>query len=154
MGGRIFRFRASRAGGYVLTDKANFWIALAPYFHPLYSILIIAAYGGLSLFYDLHPYTPFLFALLGLTWAFHFSFTLWMIPKGQSDLTSYGTFFSLVVIYTLNLLQVCALLIFAAPEITFAGFAAELVHFGTEFADAALRIFNTALQHLVRGMAG
>ena len=153
MGGRIFGFRASRTGGYVLTDKANFWIALAPYFHPLYSIVIIAVYGGLSLFYDLRPYTPLLFALLGLTWAFHFSFTLWMIPKGQSDLTSHGTFFSLVVIYSLNLLMVCALLIFAAPEITFAGFGAELLRYGTDFADAALRVFNTALRHFIGGLA-
>ena len=152
MGGRIFKFRASRTGGYVLTDKANFWIALAPYFHPLYSILIIAVYGGLSLFYDLKPYTPLLFALLGLTWAFHFSFTLWMIPKGQTDLSSYGTFFSLVVIYLINLLLVCALLIFAAPEITFAGFAAELVHFGSDLADAALDLFNTAVRYFVSGI--
>ena len=29
MGGKVFDFRASRNGGYVITDKSNFWIALA-----------------------------------------------------------------------------------------------------------------------------
>jgi hypothetical protein len=87
MGGNVFDFKASRKGGYIITDKSNFWIALAPYFWPLYSIGVIAIYGVTSVFYDLQSHTSILFGLLGLTWAFHFSFTLWMIPKGQTDLT-------------------------------------------------------------------
>ncbi len=35
MGGRVSRFRVSREGGHVITSKANFWIALAPYFFPM-----------------------------------------------------------------------------------------------------------------------
>ena len=127
MGGKIFGFRASREGGYVLTDKTNFWIALAPYFHPLYSIVVIALYGGVSVFYDLRPLTPFLFGLLGLTWAFHLSFTLWMIPKGQSDLKYHGTIFSLVIIYVMNLLLLLALLIIAAPEVKLSTFTHALL---------------------------
>src|SRR5262249_14410749 len=42
MGGRVSRFRVSSDGGHVITTKANFWIALAPYFFPIYSILTIA----------------------------------------------------------------------------------------------------------------
>ena len=30
----------------MVTTKENFWIALAPYFFPIYSIFAIAIYGG------------------------------------------------------------------------------------------------------------
>ena len=104
MGGRVSRFRVSRSGGHILTDKNNFVIALAPYFFPLYSILAIGLYGALSLFLNLQPYGGrVLYVVVGITWAFHLSFTCWMIPKNQTDLSDNGTFFSLVVIYLINL---------------------------------------------------
>jgi len=134
-GGKVSRFEVSRDGGYIVTDTHNFWIALAPYFYPLYSLALIVLYGVASLFYDL-PHlgatfllmTPlqWLFLLLGASWAFHLSFTLWMIPKGQSDLSSHGNFFSLVIIYLMNLLVLALFLIVAAPEISFASFGREL----------------------------
>ena len=104
MGGRVSRFRVGRDGGHIVTDRNNFWIALAPYFFPLYSLLVIALYGVLSLFLNVQPYGRLLYAVIGATWAFHFTFTCWMIPKNQTDLTDHGTFFSLVVIYLMNLL--------------------------------------------------
>jgi hypothetical protein len=127
MGGRVSRFEVAREGGHIVNDTHIFWIALAPYFYPLYTFAIIAIYGIVSVFHDVAPYTSVLFALIGLTWAFHISFTLWMIPRGQTDLTYHGTFFSLVVIYLMNLVLLTALLIFAAPEVTFAGFATEFL---------------------------
>ena len=127
MGGRVSQFKVRREGGYIVTNKHNFWIALAPYFYPVYSILVIFLYGVASLFYNLAPYTSVLFGLLGLTWAFHLSFTLWMIPKGQSDLSYHGTIFSLVVIYLMNVLVLSALLIVAAPEVTVSVFGHDLL---------------------------
>jgi hypothetical protein len=147
MGGTIFRFRARRDGGYVVTDKANFWIALAPYFHPFYAMLVLLAYGTASWFYDLRPFAPALYFALGLTWSYHLCFTLWMIPKGQTDLTAHGMFFSIVVIYTLNLLILSALLIFAAPEVSLGSFAGELVRHGGELADFVLALFHAAVRH-------
>ena len=93
MGGRVSRFRVGRDGGHVVTNKNNFWIALTPYFFPLYSILAIAAYGLLGLFVNVQPYGRLLYAVVGATWAFHFTFTCWMIPKNQTDLSDQGTFF-------------------------------------------------------------
>ena len=65
MGGRVSRFKVGREGGHILTDKNNFLIALAPYFFPLYSILVIALYGALSLFVNTQPYGRLLYALVG-----------------------------------------------------------------------------------------
>jgi hypothetical protein len=127
MGGRVSRFRVSRDGGHVVTTKANFWIALAPYFFPIYSILTIAIYGGLSLFLNMQPYGRLLYAVIGATWAFHFTFTCWMIPKNQTDLTDQGTFFSLVIIYLMNLLLLSVMLVLASRQITFESFGADLL---------------------------
>lgn len=126
MGGRVSKFRVARDGGHIITNRTNFWIALAPYFFPLYSFIAIGLYGLGSLFADVAPYGQTLFAVLGATWAFHFTFTCWMIPKNQTDLSDHGTFFSLVFIYLMNVLLLSALLIIASPQITFAGFGAEL----------------------------
>ena len=126
MGGRVSRFRVGRDGGHIVTNRTNFWIALAPYFFPFYSILAIAIYGLLSIFYNVQPYGRLLYAVIGATWAFHLTFTCWMIPKSQSDLRDHGTFFSLVVIYLMNLVLLSVLLIIASPHITFASFGADL----------------------------
>ncbi|MEP6937665.1 MAG: hypothetical protein ABI871_06315 [Chthoniobacterales bacterium] len=127
MGGRVSHFRVGRAGGHIVTDRNNFWIALAPYFFPLYSILAIAVYGLLSLFGDVQPYGRLLYGVIGATWAFHFTFTCWMVPKNQTDLTEQGTFFSLVVIHLMNLLLLSIMLILASARITFTGFGADFL---------------------------
>jgi len=136
MGGRVSRFKVGREGGHILTDKNNFLIALAPYFFPLYSILVIALYGALSLFVNMQPYGRLLYALIGGTWAFHLTFTCWMIPKNQSDLSDNGTTFSLVVIYLINLLLLSAMLIIVSPHITFASFGADILRNIANFSHA------------------
>ncbi|MFZ1221566.1 MAG: hypothetical protein WAO00_19930 [Chthoniobacterales bacterium] len=128
MGGRVSRFRVGREGGHIVTDRNNFWIALAPYFFPLYSLIVIGAYGLLGLFFNVQPYGRLLYALIGVTWAFHFTFTCWMIPKKQTDLTDHGTFFSLVVIYLMNLLLLSIMVVLASSQIGF-------VDLGREFAE-------------------
>jgi len=127
MGGRVSKFRVSGEGGHIVTNRTNFLIALAPYFFPLYSVLAIAVYGIASLFFNVAPYGQLLYAILGITWAFHLTFTCWMIPKNQTDLSDHGTFFSLVFIYVLNLVLLSALLVIASPQITFADFGTDLV---------------------------
>jgi hypothetical protein len=126
MGGRVSRFRVGREGGHIVTNRTNFWIALAPYFFPFYSILAIAAYGISSLFFNVQPYGRLLYAVIGVTWAFHFTFTCWMVPKSQTDLRDQGTFFSLVVIYLMNLMLLSVMLVLASSQTTFASFGADL----------------------------
>src|SRR3989440_4649724 len=142
MGGRVSRFRVSRDGGHVVTSKANFWIALAPYFFPIYSILALITYGLLSLFFNMQPYGRLLYAVIGATWAFHFTFSCWMIPKNQTDLTDQGTFFSLVIIYLMNLLLLSVMLILASPQITFQNFGADLLTNLGNFSNWLLNLFQ------------
>lgn len=151
MGGRVSKFKVGRDGGHIVTDTHNFWIALAPYFFPLYSVLLLGLYGGLSFFYDLQPYGQVLFTLLGLTWAFHVSFTVWMIPKGQSDLSYHGTFFSLVVIYILNFIVLSVLLISASPHVTWISFVEQLLDDAGTFSQWCIELFNATARQMVRG---
>jgi hypothetical protein len=134
MGGRVSRFRVGREGGHIVTDRNNFWIALAPYFFPLYSLIVIGVYGTLGLFLNVQPYGRLLYALIGVTWAFHFTFTCWMIPKKQTDLTDQGTFFSLVVIYLMNLLLLSIMLVLASSQITFADLGRDFIANTDKFA--------------------
>lgn len=149
MGGRVSQFRVGRHGGHIMTDRNNFWIALAPYFFPLYSIIAIGIYGALSLAMDMQPYGRLLYAVIGVTWAFHLTFTCWMIPKSQTDLTDHGTFFSLVVIYLMNLLLLIVMLVVASPQITFADFGSEVGENGGRVSDW----LNLLIERFKRGAA-
>jgi len=137
-------FHVSREGGHIVSNRHNFWIALAPYFFPLYSIAVIGAYGAGTLFWNMEPYHRWLYALIGVTWAFHVSFTLWMIPKGQTDLSYYGTFFSLVVIYLMNLAVLTVLLVIASPHVTWRAFGLEWLRNADGFAQWALALARRA----------
>ncbi len=142
MGGRVSEFKVSHKGGYIMTNKFNFWISLAPYFYPIYSVAVIILYGLASLFWDVAPHTRWLFLALGVTWAFHISFTLWMIPKGQTDLTSHGTFFSLVIIYLMNLALLTALMLLIAPKATIGAFLHEMVENAAHFTGQVMELLR------------
>ena len=133
MGGRVSEFQVRRDGGHIMTNKSNVWIALSPYFYPIYSVLVVVLYAIGWMFCDMAPYTRWLFLALGITWSFHISFTFWMIPKGQSDLSHHGTFFSLVIIYLMNLGVLTCLVLLTAPHATLHGFAREFLHNASEF---------------------
>lgn len=96
----------------------------------------------------MEPYHRWLYALIGVTWAFHVSFTLWMIPKGQTDLTYYGTFFSLVIIYLMNLAVLTVLLVIASPHVTWRGFGLEWLRNAHVFARWALIVAHRAREAL------
>jgi hypothetical protein len=121
------QFHVSLDGGHVLTDRVNTWIALAPYFFPIYSLLVVSLYGVASMATDLSAYRWVLFLLLGFTLAFHLVFTCLLIAKGQPDLHYGGTFFSLMVIYLINLLILTGLLLLTGKEITLRSYGEDFI---------------------------
>jgi len=140
MGGKVSKFRISRDGGYIVTDTNNFWISLAPYFFPIYSIIVLMLYGGVGAFMDVEPYRRWLFGAVGFTWAFHATFTIWMLWQGQTDLIEHGTFFSMMVIYLINFSVLSLMLILASRGVTFASFGNELLQGAADFSDECLRL--------------
>lgn len=150
MGGRVSEFSVTREGGYIVSSKINTWIALAPYFVPIYSVFVIVAYGMVSNLYDLQAHadlaTGLLYGLLGMTWGFHATFTVSMIPRGQTDLAYGGTFFSLTVIYLMNLLVLSLLLTVATPYVSFASFGRELLAHAATFASEAAKVLELLIR--------
>lgn len=106
MGARIGRVRVSRAGGSVQLSESNFLVALAPYFFPLYTILVILLYALLALFFEMRPYEPVWLGLVGLTWGFHLTFTLATLKQRQPDILQHGRLFSYALIYLFNVLGI------------------------------------------------
>ena len=159
--GRVYEKKMwSSDGGYIVTDTSNFWIALAPYFYPLYSLALIVIYGLARLFVDVPHVTAtfllltplqWLYFLLGVTWAFHLTFTFWMIPKGQTDLTAHGNFFSLMVIYLTNLTLITLFLTLASPELDFRTLGGHLLRHAEDFSESAWRLLSVVWVHLFPG---
>ncbi|MDZ4815393.1 MAG: hypothetical protein SGI71_03905 [Verrucomicrobiota bacterium] len=104
LGGKVFSIKVTAEGGHIKTDTVNFWIALAPYFFPFYTFILLGLFLIASLFWNLVPYLSILYFLMGVTWGFHLYFTIVMIPTDQPDITMNGWVFSLVVIYIVNVL--------------------------------------------------
>lgn len=118
-GGTVFRMKVSSRGGYIKTDKNNVWIALAPYFFPIYSGLILWIWWLLSFWIVLEPWELVLYGLLGMSWAFHLTFTVWMlVMTEQSDIAPHGNLFSFSLIYWINLMLLTFFLVLVMPEIT------------------------------------
>ena len=147
MGGRVSKFKVRPDGGYIVTDTNNVWIALAPYFFPIYSVLVLMIYAGLSAFVDVEPYRRWFFGAIGFTWTFHLTFTIWMLWNGQTDLIEHGTFFSMMLIYLINFAILSVMLILASRDVTFWSFGRELLQGAMDFSDLTLRLAHFKPSH-------
>ena len=103
MGARVSRLRVSKSGGSVTLSKSNILIALAPYFFPFYTVLVLVAHYVIGFFFDMSVYEPFWLALVGFTWGFHLTFTATTLMQQQPDIMEHGRIFSYALIYILNL---------------------------------------------------
>ena len=101
-GGRVKRIKASPSGGHVVVTKTNFLIALAPYFFPLYAVLVILIFLAGHLIWNWIQFRVWFHLLLGAAYAFHVTLTGQVLLTRQSDITSQGWLFSAVVIYLGN----------------------------------------------------
>jgi hypothetical protein len=106
MGARVLGLSVGASRGSVTLSKTNPLITLAPYFFPLYTVLIIAAHAVLSLFFGMERYELLWLALVGWTWGFHVTFTAATLMQHQSDVQECGYLFSYAVIYAMNVLGV------------------------------------------------
>jgi len=102
MGGQVKRFKASSKGGHVLVTKSNFLIALAPYFFPLYMLLLVLVFIGGHWVLGWQGPGLWFHLLLGAAYAFHVTLTYHVLKNTQSDITEHGYLFSAVVIFLGN----------------------------------------------------
>ena len=101
-GGSVKKFKASSSGGHVIVDKTNFLISLAPYFFPLYAVMIVAVFAVGHLIWNWKGFLPWFHLLVGAAYAFHITLTANVLKTQQTDITSQGYLFSAAVIFLGN----------------------------------------------------
>ena len=101
-GGDVKKFKVTSEGGHVVVTKTNFLIALAPYFFPIYVALIVLVFACGQFFWNWQAYRVWFHLLLGAAYAFHLTLTFHILQTRQSDITSQGWLFSVVVIFLGN----------------------------------------------------
>jgi len=111
-GGEVKKMKVRSSGGHVVISKTNFVIALAPYFFPLYVVLVIGVFALGHLIWS-WPLVWF-HLLVGAAYAFHVTLTIHVLQTQQSDITSQGYLFSAVVIFLGNV----GVLLFGIPLLT------------------------------------
>ena len=121
-GGQVRSFRFSARGGATLTTKSNFFIALFPYFFPIYTIFFWLIYFLLAIFKDISSFAPLLLFLIGFSITFHLAMTIDAMKIKQSDIFRTGYLFSVSLIYTLNILLVGLILSVVFKNFSFPGF--------------------------------
>ena len=115
-GGVPKKIRVSKKGGSVTLSKSNFFISLAPYMFPVYTVLIVFGYYITNIFYPMGNYQNYFAGLVGLSTAFHIRLTVFAISQDQPDLKTTGKFFSLVLIIFVNFVLLAALLKLLFPS--------------------------------------
>jgi hypothetical protein len=101
-GGNVKKFQASAKGGHVIVTKNNFVIALAPYFFPLYAVLVVIVFSAGNLVWNWRAYHVWFHLLLGAAYSFHVTLTWHVLKSSQSDITDQGYLFSAVIIFLGN----------------------------------------------------
>ncbi len=119
MGAKVGSMKVGKEGGHVMLSKSNFVISLAPYFFPFYTALVIALWYAIGFFVDWRAYEAWWLLIVGMTWGFHVTFTVYMLSQRQPDVLENGRFFSYVIIYLANLFFV-ALWMIVLGDPTFA----------------------------------
>jgi hypothetical protein len=124
-GGRVTSFRVSPKGGSVGTTKSNAFIALAPYFFPFYTLIAVALYSLIPFFINTGTtgtVNSVLLFLFGFTLTFHIVLTVDFLKIRQTDLLHTGYFFSICLIYIVNIIIIALIFSFIFSSVTFIEF--------------------------------
>ena len=133
--GKVRRFRVGLDGGFIETNKANFFIALSPYFVPIWMLLWLLIFWLINEFHPSDEVQICLYTGFGFWCCFHIYWTLWVIPREQPDMIENGVLFSSLLIFLLNMGMLIAVLAFFGI-ITAEGYCSDFLY-------AARRMMHT-----------
>ncbi|MDR0956777.1 MAG: hypothetical protein LBL77_02825 [Endomicrobium sp.] len=102
-GAKIKKFNVTNQSGSVVLTKNNIWITLAPYFFPVYTLLILLIYICLGWFINIKQFYKYFLFFIGFSIAFHIMLTVYILSVRQPDLKVYGIFFSHIIILAINI---------------------------------------------------
>lgn len=124
--GQVRSISMSKNGGAVKATKVNPLIILAPYFFPIYTLVIIGIWLLLSHFYYIQQFLPLAIFFIGFTWSFHLLLNLYILMESQQDIRAVGRIFSAVLIYTLNVFILGLLITFVSQALSYRSFFNQL----------------------------
>jgi len=125
-GGKASKMKVSSKEGSVKTTTPNFFVMLAPYLIPVYTVILAAVYFILSFFIDITKYSGAFIFLIGFTLMLHLVYTAESIRDKQSDLIKTGYFSSISFIYIANLIIVFLIVSFFFQGASFVNFIADV----------------------------
>jgi len=102
-GGKVKKFKATSKGGHVIVTKTNFLIALAPYFFPVYVVLLVLIFTLGHIIWNWRAFAVWFHLLVGAAYAFHVTLTWHILKTRQTDITQQGYLFSAVIIFLGNI---------------------------------------------------
>ncbi len=124
--GKVKSIKVTKNSGSVTATKINPLIILAPYFFPLYTLLVIGLWLLASCLYPVQKYFPVAVFLIGFTWSFHLLLNLYILRESQHDIRAAGRVFSAVLIYTLNIFILGIIITFVSRSLTYVSFFDQL----------------------------
>lgn len=125
-GGKASNMKVSSKEGSVKTTTPNFFVMLAPYIAPVYTVIIAIGYFILSFFIDNTKYSGIFIFLIGFTLMFHLAYTAESMKEKQSDLIKAGYFSSISFIYIVNLVIVFLIISLFFRDVSFIGFISDI----------------------------
>ena len=136
-GGKVKSFKVSKEGGSVATDKSNFIIELAPYFVPIYTVIITLIYFVVSRSYPIDG--SIFFFLIGFTLAFHIVATVEIMKVKQPDIVKSGYMFSISLVYIVNIIVISTIFGLVFPGFTLNKFFLDFWEFSKYIYVAVVR---------------
>ena len=134
--GKVQRLRIDLNGGYVETDADNLFIALSPYFVPLWMCCWLLVLWAINWAHPFPEWEAWFYAGLGFWWSFHLYWTVWVIPREQPDMLENGLLFSLLIIMIMNI-AILLVVLYVFGVITPSGY-------GHDFLEASRQIIESA----------
>lgn len=125
-GGKASNMKVSGKEGSVKTTTPNFFVVLAPYLLPIYTVIIAAVYFILSFFIDIAQHSGIFIFMIGFTLMFHLAYTAESMRDKQSDLIKAGYLSSISFIYIVNLVMVFLIISLLFREVSFVDFMTSI----------------------------
>lgn len=125
-GGKAKDMKVSSKEGSVKTTTPNFFVMLAPYFIPIYTVIVALLYFISSFYIDIAKYSGLFIFLIGFTLMFHLTYTAESMRQKQSDFIKPGYLSSISFIYIINLIIVFVIISLLFKEVSFIDFISEI----------------------------
>jgi len=141
LGGKVTSIHASTSGGTTIVNKSHVFISLAPYIFPFYTVITLGIYLIAA-----ESSKIYLLGLIGFTYAFHLALTVWSLSNHQPDLKEGGVAFSLIFIFTGNMIVLMLLFSLIWPQVLPLSQAfSETTRWAWHFAQSGFQILRVHL---------